>query len=176
MRMQNRRYDEAQEAKGRDALPRQFSAVVVFKPVPALNQQPNVLEQLPHLTVHGLATQTGSRKPNYTHGGHCLLASYMRTQNSWHQYTKSSTFFSTARPVLPIRTGSTSIATFSEQRRRIDGPTLASRKAMPYHDMYSSTVFVNTVLPRLRGRRGALDLSGSGCHESHLDSQQRVVR
>ena len=58
MRMQNRRHDEAQEAESRDALPRQFSAVVVFKPVPALNKQPNVLEQLPHLTVHSLATQT----------------------------------------------------------------------------------------------------------------------
>ena len=51
MRVEDRRNDEAQEAKRRNALPRKLAIAVLPDPIPLLHQSPNVLEQFPKLTV-----------------------------------------------------------------------------------------------------------------------------
>ncbi len=45
------------------------------------------------------------------------------------------------------------MAIFSEHKRRITEPTLASRKVAPCMDINASMVLVNTVFPRLNSVR-----------------------
>lgn len=59
----------------------------------------------------------------------------------------SSTFRSTSFVPLPLRTGSTSIATFSAHSLRRTLPILASRKALPYQPILNSITLVRIVLP-----------------------------